>query len=90
MSAFKKLNRQDVFVSDYIAKKSWTASYSELDELGIEILPAASGSVFENPPNNDRDPRLIYQSIKQMYYQGIEGGVLSGSADVSIQSTIAL
>lgn len=42
MSAFKKLNQQDVFVTSYTAKKRWTLSGSELETAGIRFLPAYS------------------------------------------------
>lgn len=42
MSAFKKLNQQDVFVTSYVAKKQWTLSGSELETAGIRFLPAYS------------------------------------------------
>ena len=44
MSAFKKLNRQDVYVSDYTAKKQWYASGSTISEYGLEVL---RGRIFQ-------------------------------------------
>ena len=44
MSAFKKLNRQDVYVTDYTAKKQWYASGSTISDYGLEVLRGFSGS----------------------------------------------
>jgi len=54
MSAYKKLNRQDVFISDYTARKSWQASGSLVDGYGIQILRALSSSIAPKPYPNDR------------------------------------
>ena len=45
MSTYKKLNRQDVFVSDYVAKKQWEVTGS-LSNYDVETLRGFSGSVI--------------------------------------------
>lgn len=47
MSVWKKLNKQDAFVTTYIAKKTWNLQGSKLDENGVKFLPAYSS--FETP-----------------------------------------
>lgn len=39
MSSFKKLNQQDVYITSYVAKKSWTTSGINKREEGIYFLP---------------------------------------------------
>ena len=63
MSAFKKLNKQDVYVSSYTARKSWEASGSLLDTYGVKTLRGlstnietnSSGSSIYFPHPNDLD-----------------------------------
>jgi len=50
MSAFIKLNKQDAFVTSYVAHKSWAVNSSSLSEYGIEVLravPSPTSSVVE-------------------------------------------
>lgn len=42
MSAFKKLNQQDVFVTTYVARKRWNFTGEELEGAGVRLLPAYS------------------------------------------------
>ena len=71
MSAFKQLNRQDVYVSDYQAQKSWRASGSLLDTYGIETLRGFSGSTpgypYPQDYRNNRYEKLVYNSVRQNY-----------------------
>ncbi len=95
MSAYKKLNRQDVFVSDYTAKKQWIASGSILDSYGIETLRGFSGSTpgypYPNDLRNSRYEKLVFDSVNHNYYaDGIGNGLFSGSRDLSLQSTLTL
>lgn len=80
MSAYKKLNKQDVYVSSYTARKSWKASGSLLETYGIKnlrgvstnIVADSSGSNVYFPHQNDLDDgyyrQLVYQQIKHLYY----------------------
>lgn len=95
MSAYKKLNRQDVFVSDYTARKQWIASGSILDGYGVETLRGFSGSTpgypYPNDLRNDRYEKLVYDSVNHNYYaDGIGNGIFSGSRDLSLQTTLTL
>ena len=47
MSVWKKLNKQDAFVTTYVAKKSWNLQGSQLDSHGVKLLPAYSS--FDTP-----------------------------------------
>ena len=42
MSVWKKLNKQDSFVTTYVAKKRWNLSNREVEDFGIKFLPANS------------------------------------------------
>jgi len=98
MSAYKKLSKQDLFVSDYLSYKSWTASDSEREGYGIEVLRGFSGSTPGYPYPLDlldnRHQKLSYDSIKHNYYGNTSGSltgypVMTGSYDISLTSTLA-
>lgn len=40
MGVWKKLNSQDAFITSYVAKKQWSPSANEVEDLGIKFLPA--------------------------------------------------
>lgn len=42
MSVWKKINKQDAFITTYVAKKSWNLSGDQLDTYGVKLLPAYS------------------------------------------------
>lgn len=93
MSTFKKLNRQDVFISDYVAKKQWEVTGSLLTDYGIETLRGFSGSTPGYPYpldfRNDRYEKLVYDSINHNFYADRVGdGIFSGSRDLSLQTTL--
>lgn len=95
MSAYKKLNRQDVYVSDYVAKKQWSAEDTAVSGYNIETLRGFSGSTpgYPYPKDylNNRYQKLVYDSVNQLYYgDSIGNGIFSGSRDVSLQSTLTL
>ena len=84
MSAYKKFNSQDVYVSAYTANKPFVASGSQYSELGIAKLPAHTGSgayvpLSENL-NNGYDRRLVYESLHHLYYSGFEKGLPAASS----------
>ena len=93
MSTYKKLNRQDVFVSDYVAKKQWEVTGS-LSSYDIETLRGFSGSAIPGyfyplDLNNGRYESLIYDSINHNFYADRVGdGLFSGSRDLSLQNTL--
>ena len=93
MSAYKKLNRQNVYVSDYSARKQWEASGSLIDTYDISTLRGFSGSTPYYPYpldfRNNRYEKLTWDSVNQNFYRdGIGNGLLSGSSDLSLQSTL--
>ena len=93
MSTFKKLNRQDVFISDYVAKKQWEVTGSLQAGYGIETLRGFSGSTpgFPYPLDyrNDRYEKLVFDSINHNFYADRVGdGIFSGSRDLSLQTTL--
>ena len=45
MSVYRGLERSDVYLTDYISKKQWKISGSNLGDLGIEFIRAVSGSL---------------------------------------------
>lgn len=79
MSAFKKLNKQDTYITTYVAHKQWNISGSEFvnqgdDTYGIETF-IATGSYFN--------------SIKQLYYPNKTGSNISTHFhDYSTQTTL--
>jgi len=92
MSAFKKFNRQDVYVTAYSAKKSWLASGSLLDSYGIEIIRGVSGSAPNYLATDDlygsRYESLTWQSINHLYYKNfVQESVISGSYEHYVQSS---
>lgn len=95
MSAYKKLNRQDVYVTDYSARKQWYASGSLLNNYKIETLRGFSGSTPGYPYpfdlRNNRHQKLTYDSIRHNFYgDGIGNGLTSGSRDLSLQTTLTV
>ena len=94
MSTYKKLNRQDVFVSDYTARKSWQASGSLVDSYGIQILRSLSDSTAPKPYPNDlfrgEHQTLLHSSINHLYYADSTGSTFYGSRDLAQQSTLTL
>ena len=93
MSAYKKLNRQSVYVSDYSARKQWEASGSLLETYKLETLRGFSGSTpgypYPSDLRNNRYQKLVWDSINQNFYKsGIGSGLFSGSHDLSLQTTV--
>lgn len=92
MSAYKKLNKQDVYVTAYTARKSWEASGSLLTDYGIEVARGFSGSLQayldpyfyrDNAPFTWIEPRyehITYRGIRQLYYSNEFTEVLDQSA----------
>ena len=79
MSAFKKLNRQDVFVTAYTARKQFTVSGSKLSSNDIRGLNVVSGSTNGS----------YYSSLNHLYYKDIvSGSYLSGSLEHYLQSSL--
>ena len=74
MSAYKRLNKQDAYITSYTAKKSWRVSGSMLQGMGIEQYQA-TGSMLS--------------SLQQLYYPTkTEGVINSHSYDYHLQTTL--
>jgi len=90
MSAYKKLNQQDAYISTYTSRKSWIASGSQYRELGINNIVGLSGSGdyyslsvdnvvagnTQTTASSVFNRRLIYESIDHLYYKDFENSVL--------------
>jgi len=75
MSTYKKLNKQDAYITTYTAHKSWEISGSQFDEYGIQIERAATGS--------------YHSSLNQLYYPTkVSGSIVSHSYDYYNQTTL--
>lgn len=88
MSAYKKLNKQDSFLTAYTAHKSFTISGSQQDRVGIETYIGISGSNNFHPTASvkrlagtdfEHYEDLLYKSIKHLYYSGFENAEPSTS-----------
>jgi hypothetical protein len=75
MSTFKKLNKQDAFITTYTAHKSWVVSGSQFGDYGIQIIPSANG--------------IYLNSLQHLYYPTkVSGSVPSNQFDYYYQSTL--
>jgi hypothetical protein len=85
--SYKTLNSNDISLTSYIANKQWEVSNSTLSQNGITIyigenLPIDRTNPFD--PINDSQTanreyrRLVYDSIKNLYYQNYTSGSLTG------------
>lgn len=95
MGSFKSLKRSNVFLTDYVSKKSWTISGSEFESRGIRILSWESGSLPYYPKESDKVdgyyPKLAYREAQQAYFDGMQSdGSVSGSRDLNLQTTITI
>ena len=94
MSAYKKLNQQDAYITTYTARKSWIASGSQYRGLGIQNIVGLSGSGTYIPSNTDvtyggsvsnsgstpYNKRLVYESNRHLYYSSFSGSILPASS----------
>lgn len=103
MSAYKKLNQQDAFITTYTARKDWVASGSQYQELGIQNIVGLSGSGVYYTNDDDlvfgggvlstsifrHNRRLVYRSNKHLYYSLFNNSevISSGSYENYLQSS---
>lgn len=94
MSAYKKLNQQDAYISTYTARKSWEASGSQYRAYGIQNIVGLSGSGIYIPSDADityggniansgstgYNRRLIFESNHHLYYSQFNNAVLTTSS----------
>lgn len=95
MSAFKKLNQQDVFVTDYIARKQWKASGHLTGSYNLETIRGLSGSIaayhYPNDTFKKRSQGLAFSSADHLYFKDQYGlDTYSGSRDLALQTTLTL
>lgn len=93
MSAYKKFNRQDVFVTDYVAKKQWEASGNLVTDYSINTIRGFKGETpgFPYPKDyrNNQYESLVYKSVDHNYYaDSLGNGTYSGSRDLSLQTSL--
>lgn len=89
MSAYKKFNKQDAFITTYVAHKSFTISGSQHDDYGVETYVGVSGSGAFLPSGSEyllsgsnyaHFSRLVYNSIHHLYYSGFHNGLPATSS----------
>jgi len=74
MSAYKKLNKQDAYITTYTAHKTWAVTGSATTSYGINVIQA-TGSYLS--------------SLHQLYYPNkISGSIISHSYDYYNQTTL--
>lgn len=76
MSTYKKLNKQDAYITTYTAHKSWAISGSDFADYGVQFKPDISNDQLSN-------------SLTQLYYpQKVSGSIISHSFDYYDQTTL--
>ena len=80
MGAYKKLNKQDAYITTYVAHKPWAIGNANYSEYGITVTSAnsAANSRYQN-------------SINQLYYPSkslSSGNIVSHSFDYYEQTTL--
>jgi len=88
MSAFKKLNRQDVFVTSYTSKKKWSTVGSTPSALGIDRFKILSGSFPYYSGSENYSDYIRYDQIKHLYYSNFSSSTISGTFENFIQTSI--
>lgn len=97
MSAFKKLDRKDVFTTVHLAYKSWTVSGSNASQTDLSFLSGVSGSLVYigtedlaslKYPSYSYNQFLQYRSTRQLYYGNITPELLTGSFEEYNQTSI--
>jgi len=95
MGAYKKLNKQDAYITTYTAHKQWALSGSQFDSYGIQ----AFNSAFKyNPTLQTQGPAPLTasytaNSLAQLYYptrSSATGEIISHSFDYYYQTTLTL
>lgn len=76
MNTYKKLNKQDAYITTYAAHKYWAVTGSDFISYGITGAVAGSGYTLEN--------------LQQLYYKPktSDGGIISHSFDLYDQTTL--
>jgi hypothetical protein len=86
--SYKTLNSNDIALTSYIANKQWEVNNATLLQNGIKIyigenLPINKTNPFDpvndSQTENEEYRRLVFDSIKNLYYQNYVSGTLSGN-----------
>lgn len=94
MAAYKKLKKEDSYLTSHVAHKSFSISGSQHSDFGVETYIGISGSGEWLPSTADvklegtkfqHYSRLVYNSIKHLYYSGYDetGMPTTGSDQMS-------
>ena len=85
--SYKTLSSNDITLTSYIANKHWEVTNSTLSQNGVTIyigenLPTSRTYLFD-PINdlqtsNDEYRRLVFDSIKHLFYENYTSGSLTG------------
>lgn len=90
MSAYKRLNKQDAYITTYVARKSWAISGSQYTTYNIDNLVGLSGSesyiVDSTDAQKGQYRRAVYQSVYHLYYSGFLNGLPVTNANSSTGS----
>jgi hypothetical protein len=85
--SYKTLNSNDITLTSYIANKQWEVKSSVLSQNGVTIyvgenLPITKDNPFnpidDTQTSNDEYRRLIFESIKHLYYENYTSASLTG------------
>jgi hypothetical protein len=85
--SYKTLSSNDITLTSYIANKSWEVSNVTLSQNGINIFIGENIPVNRNNPyepindqktSNQESRRLIFESIKHLYYESYISSSSSG------------
>jgi hypothetical protein len=86
--SYKTLNSNDITLTSYIANKPWEVTNTTLSQNGVNIfigenLPLSRTSLYDSKQDqktsNQESRRLIYESIKHLYYENYTSGSLTGT-----------
>ena len=97
MSAYKKLNKQDAFITTYTAHKSWALSGSQFDSYGIQAFNSArryNPNLFTTGPlPASQNTSYTANSLGQLYYptrSAATGEIISHSYDYYYQTSLLI
>ena len=85
--SYKTLNSTDITLTSYIANKQWEVNDSTFSQNGVTIYVGENLPIDKNNPfnpiddgqtSNDEYRRLVFQSIKNLYYKNYTSGSLTG------------
>jgi hypothetical protein len=89
MSAFKKLKRQDVFVTAYTSNKKWSINANDSTDGDIQLYELKKPNLSSLYSGTvDYTAEVLYKSIEHLYYSNFSGSVISGSYENYIQSSL--